>query len=300
MRPVDLGWMRVFVAVCRAGSLSGAARALHLTQPAVSYQIRRAEAEFGAALLARQPRGVAPTEAGQALLAILGPGLDQVDALADRLRRGRGPALLRLHTDYAFSGLWLIPRIHRFRDARPETGLQIIASQHSDLGQLQPGDIAVVFGSPATLGPGATLLIEEQVVPVCSPDYARRHGIGGFGAARLIHLDSPDPAAWFDWRRYLAAIGQQAALAGDPGRLRFNTYSLVIDAALAGEGVALGWGGLVDPLLAQGRLVRFGPGRVAPGRGYCMVERGPPAPAAQGLRDWLVAESAAPAPGAAQ
>ncbi len=292
MRHVDLGWMRVFVEVCRAGSLSEAARLLNLTQPAVSYQIRRAEAEFGTALLTRGHRGVAPTEAGEALLAILTRSVDQVDELAARLRRKASAAVLRLHTDYAFSGLWLIPRIHRFRDAQPEADLQIIASQHSDLGQLQPGDIAVVFGSAATLGPEATLLIEERVVPVCAPHFAQGRSAGAFGATRLIHLDSPHPAAWFDWRRYLAAIGRAGDLARDQGNLRFNTYSLVIDAALAGEGVALGWGGLVDPLLARGQLVRFGPERVAPGQGYHMIQRAPHEPATQGLRDWLVAESA--------
>lgn len=293
MRRVDLGWMRIFVETCRTGSLSEAARALNLTQPAVSYQIRRAEAEFGTPLLRRLHRGVEPTEAGQALLAVLSRSVDQVDELAARLRQKRGPARLRLHTDYAFSGLWLIPRIHRFRDAHPGIDLQIIASQHSDLGQLQAGDIAVVFGSPATLGAGAALLIEEHVVPVCAPDFARGRDPGRFGATRLIHLDSPHPAAWFDWRRYLAAIGRDADLARDQGDLRFNTYSLVIDAALAGEGVALGWGGLVDPLLARGQLVAFGPQRIASGQGYYMIQRQPHDPATQGLRDWLWAETAA-------
>lgn len=294
MRQVDLGWMRIFVAVCRAGSLSEGARLLNLTQPAVSYQIRRAEAELGTPLVRRLHRGVTPTEAGQALLEILSRSVDQVDELAARLRRQGGPATLRLYTDYAFSGLWLIPRIHRFRDAHPGTDLQIIASQHSDLGQLQPGDIAVVFGSTETLDPAASLLIEEHVVPVCAPHFASARTPGSFGTTRLIHLDSPHPAAWFDWRRYLAAIGRETDLARDRGDLRFNTYSLVIDAALAGEGVALGWGGLVDPLLARGQLVRFGPERVAEGKGYYMIQRQPDQPATQGLRDWLIAEGAAP------
>lgn len=298
MRHVDLGWMRIFVEVCRAGSLSEGARLLNLTQPAVSYQIRRAEAEFGAPLLRRLHRGVEPTEAGEALLAILSRSVDQVDELAARLRRQGGGAVLRLHTDYAFSGLWLIPRIHRFRDAHPGMDLQIIASQHSDLSQLQAGDIAVVFGQPGALDPTATLLIEEHVVPVCAPHFAQGRIPGAFDAARLIHLDSPHPAAWFDWGRYLAAIGREGDLARDQGNLRFNTYSLVIDAALAGEGVTLGWGGLVDPLLARGQLVRLGPERVAAGKGYYMIQRQPHAPETQGLRDWLIAESkTVPGPG---
>ncbi|WP_323717919.1 choline sulfate utilization transcriptional regulator [Paracoccus aminovorans] len=293
MRRIDLGWIRVFVEVVRAGSLSEAARRLNLTQPAVSYQIRRAEAEFGTALLRREHRGVQPTEAGQALFAILSPGVEQVDGLAARLRRRSAPAPLRLHTDYAFSGLWLIPRIHRFRDAHPGTELQIIASQQTDPGRLQAGDIAVLFGNRDRFGPEATLLIEERVVPVCAPHFAEGRTAGTFDSTRLIHLDSPEPAPWFDWRRYLAATGRQADLAKDQGNLRFNTYSLVIDAAVAGQGVALGWGGLVDQLLARGLLRRFGEERVAAGNGYFMIRRDPDEQATRPLRDWLVAESAA-------
>lgn len=292
MRKVDLGWIRVFTEVARLGSLSDAARNLNLTQPAVSYQIRRAEAEFGTPLLRRRHRGVELTEAGQALAAILTRSVAQLDDLADRLRRRPGGATLRLHTDYAFSGLWLIPRIHRFRDAHPDIDLQIIASQHSDPGQMQPGDLAVIFGTEAALGPEARLLIEERVVPVCAPQFAAGRSAGQFAQTRLIHLDSPAPAPWFDWRRYLAAIGRDGDLANDSGNLRFNTYSLVIEAAVAGEGVALGWGGLVDPLLARGLLIRFGPGMVAGGRGYFIVQRAPQDGMAQLLRDWLVAESA--------
>lgn len=292
MRQVDLGWMRVFVEVVRLGSLSEAARLLNLTQPAVSYQIRRAEAEFGTPLLHRLHRGIEPTEAGARLYDILSRGVAQVDALALRLRGPAEPTVLRLFTDYAFSGLWLIPHIHAFRSAHPELELQVVAAQHTDLTLLRPGDTAVIFGDRDSLGPQARLLLPETVAPVCRPEQ-RAEPLAG---ARLIHLDSPGAAEWFDWPAYLRSVGNTDAR---PARrdLRMNTYSLVIEAALAGQGVALGWLGLVDPLLQRGALVEIGPRITAPDRGYFMVQApGRPA-SAETLRQWLLAAFGRPASG---
>lgn len=284
MRDVDLSWIRVFVEVVRAGSLSEAARNLNLTQPAVSYQIRRVEAEFGTRLLRRLHRGVEPTEAGARLYDILSRCVTQVDDLTAALRRSSHKAVLRLFTDYAFSGLWLIPHIHGFRDAHPEFDLQIIATQQTDLAQLRPGDTAVVFGSHDDFGPDAVLLMPETVMPVCAPGYVS----DGLQDAELIHLDSQTPLRWFEWSDYLAGVGLSRDLGLERGTMRFNTYSLVIDAALAGQGVALGWRGLIDALLRRGALQALGPELTAPGRGYFVVQGKPHSAASDCLQEWLL------------
>jgi len=282
MRNVDLGWIRVFVAVVRSGSLSQAARSLNLTQPAVSYQIRRAEREFGTPLLNRLHRGVEPTEAGARLYDILSPSVARLDELAARLRQDGRKIVLRLFTDYAFSGLWLIPRIHGFRAAHPECDIQIIASQHSDPARLEDGDTAVVFGARADFGPDAVLLLPEIVEPVCAPGYACRD----LARADLIHLDSPAPSRWFDWDGYLAAQGVDRSPAARHGDMRCNTYSLVIEAALAGQGIALGWRGLVDPLLRRGALSLCGAGVVSGCCGYFLLP-GRGGAAGARLEGWL-------------
>ncbi|MFC3085867.1 LysR family transcriptional regulator [Tabrizicola soli] len=291
MRDIDLGWIRVFVEVGRRGSLSEAARALHLTQPAVSYQIKRAEQEFGTPLIRRLHRGVELTDNGEALFDILSGSVERIDKLASRIRARPGQNLLRLHTDYAFSGLWLIPRIHRFSQANPGIDIQVIASQHSDPGQLQPNDVAVFFGSHDRFGPDATLLMAERVVPVCAPALASDHPAGRPGSFRLIHLDSKDPSPWLDWRRYLAAIGQGDAPLKDSGNLRLNTYSLVIEAAMGGQGLALGWRGLIDGHLERGTLVPLGREVTLPGSGYFLVGNGDSGPATQRLKEWLLRET---------
>ncbi|HEY0213291.1 MAG TPA: LysR family transcriptional regulator [Paenirhodobacter sp.] len=297
MRSVDLGWIRAFTEVGRHGSLSRAADALSITQPAVSYQIRRAEAEFGTALLHRLHRGVTLTEAGQQLFDILSRDVEQVDRLAARLRHSPAKTTLRLFTDYAFSALWLIPRIQGFRQAWPDLDLQIIATQRTDPAQLQPGDLAVVFGVAADLGRDAVPLLPEVVVPVCAPG---RRDLA-LAQAPLIHLDSSYPAPWFIWSDYFAEIGQVRDLradraphgAADGGDLRFNTYTLVVDAAVAGQGVALGWRGLVDGLMQRGMLVSAGPQVTARDRGYYMLRGRSGGAATECLEHWLLAECAA-------
>lgn len=289
MRDVDLGWQRVFVEVARSGTLSEAARRLNLTQPAVSYQIRRAEDQFGTPLLHRLPRGVIPTETGARLLQILSDSVAQIDQLAAHTRKARAPTVLRLHTDFALSALWLIPRIHGFRASHPEYDLQIIASQHTDLAQLQDGDLAAVFGTAAALPPDTPLLLPERVVAVCVPGLAE----ASLARGDLIHLDSAATAPWFDWPGYLAAIGVARDMGGDGGgHLRCNTYSLVIEAALAGQGIALGWRGLVDPLLAEGRLIEAGPQIAAPDRGYFLTGAPAGGPGQDRLKAWLMAQRA--------
>ncbi|PZQ50824.1 MAG: LysR family transcriptional regulator [Rhodovulum sulfidophilum] len=290
MSDVDLGWIRVFVEVARAGSLSAAARALNLTQPAVSYQIRRAEEQLGAPLLRRLHRGTELTEAGQELFDTLSRCVSQVDRLATRLRGRAGAATLRVRTDYAFASLWLIPRIERFRAAHPALDIQIVAEQRTDPEEVRRGDTAVVFGPRADFGPEARLLIRERVVPVCTPRVAVATS-DALAEARLIHLDSAGPARWFGWGDYLSAFGAARDLSTHRGNLRFNTYSLVIEATLAGQGIALGWGGLVDSLLRRGALVTLGRELAARDNGYFLLQPAPIDPASEQLRDWLVRET---------
>ncbi|MCP6329956.1 LysR family transcriptional regulator, partial [Klebsiella pneumoniae] len=91
-----------------------------LTQPAVSYQMRRLEEELGVALIRRKHRGIDLTAEGQRLFEIVSRNVDAIDLLAQQLRRTEERQTIRLHTDYAFSSLWLIPRMHGFRALNPD------------------------------------------------------------------------------------------------------------------------------------------------------------------------------------
>ncbi|MGN6774644.1 choline sulfate utilization transcriptional regulator [Rhizobium sp.] len=296
-RLVDLGWLRIFLEVGRSGSLSAAAAALGLTQPAVSYQIRRIEEQMGVPLFRRQHRGVALSPEGQRLFEIVEKSVGSVDHLVRSFRVESERPSVRLRTDYAFSALWLIPHMHAFRQLHPEVDIQIVATQRLDRGAPESGDLAVFFGTRSEFGPAATLLLPEKVVPICTRGFAERHGpftdLSQLAGTTLVHLDSEMPSSWFDWQSYLAAFGVARDAYAGRGDLRFNTYSLVVQAALSEQGVAIGWMGLVDSLLATRTLVTAGPMREAPERGYWLLPPADANPEAEQLAQWLLTEAAA-------
>lgn len=300
--PLDLGWMRAFAEVGRTGSLSAAAARLGISQPAVSYQIRRTEQVLGTALITRGHRGVTLTAAGQSLFDIADRAVRDLDLVAARLA-DRGRSVVRLHTDYAFASLWLIPRMHLFRDSHADIDLQIVATQQVRPDHLDPDDLAVTFAESGSVPRGARLLVTESVVPLCSPRLlaARGGGAGGLdglAAMRLIHLDSAGQAPWHTWESYFAGFGAAPVRDGAAGDLRFNTYSHVVQAAIGDQGVALGWRGLVDSSLADGTLCAVGPELVARDRGYWLIRPERPGAAAATLAHWLermVAAEGAPA-----
>jgi len=288
-RPFDLGWMRVLVEAVRRGSLSAAASALSLTQPAVSYQIRRAEEEAGFAILRRGHRGVELTAKGRRLFEIVERTVGEIDRLMQEQRqRGDRPAV-RLRTDYAFSQFWLIPRMHAFRLRHAQTDIQIVATQRFEPGAMEEGDIAVVFGAEGEFGADARLLLLESVVPIATQTYLDRHA-GDLAGARLIHLDAEQPAPWFDWPRYFARFGMVRDAAASQGDLSFNTFALVNQAVLEHQGVALGWRGLIDGFLRSGILVEAGGWLSADRTGYWLVGSPSPGLHTDELANWLIEE----------
>jgi len=286
--------MRVFVEAVRRGSLSAAANALSLTQPAVSYQIRRAEEEAGFAILRRGHKGVELTAKGRRFFEIVERTVDDIDRVMREQRQEGDKPAVRLRTDYAFSQFWLIPRMHAFRLEHPQTDIQIIASQRLEAGAMEEGDIAVAFGAKGEFGANATLLLPESVVPIATQAYLDRQlGAGlDLADARLIHLDAEQPAPWFDWKRYFLALGISRDSAAGQGDLSFNTFSLVNQAVLEHQGVALGWKGLIDGLLRSGILVETGPAISARDTGYWLIPPAAPSLHTDQLVAWLIGETA--------
>jgi putative choline sulfate-utilization transcription factor len=291
---IDLAWMRLLVEIERKGSLSAAAEALGLTQPAVSYQIRLLEQRFGQPVLHRLHRGVRYTEEGRRLLAIAERTVSEVDALQRSVRAARRRPAVRLATDYAFSSLWLIPRMHAFRQSHPEIDLQIVATQRLSHHWREDADLAVAFGSGSEFGADARLLMPERVVPVCTPSLARNLTDGPdlvLQQCPLIHLEAEQLSPWVDWPAYMSRQRLGESLRDSPGDLRFNTYALVVQAAMAGQGVALGWLGIVDHLLDANLLVMAGDMVSVAGRGYWLVP-GSDSEAVTLLAAWLIDEAA--------
>jgi DNA-binding transcriptional LysR family regulator len=173
---------------------------------------------------------------------------------------------------------------------RPDLEVHIIASAAADPGGDEAEDVAVLFGTRGDFGAGATQLFAESIYPVCSPHFAARHGLSGdprlLAGLPLLHLESTPHPRWFAWRDWFAAMNVAREPGG--GDLSLNTYGLVVQAAIADQGVALGWGGLIDGAIADGTLVAVGPPLSRADSGY-WVRPGPePSAPARDLIDWIL------------
>lgn len=285
---LDPAALRVIEAVAKSGTLTRAGAALGLSQPAISYQLRRAEEHLDVTLFTRHRGGCLPTPAGEVLLRVLLPALAQIDAaVAEAQAMSRAPAL-RILTDFGFAGLWLMPRLARFRAEHPEIEVQITAAQDSR--PPRPGEVAIRFARTGDLE--GWLWMPERVVPVCTPAHLVAHGPldtpEALAGATLLHIDAPSDVRWLTWPGWFAGHGLTRPRRS--GELGLNTYEFVVQVVLSGQGVALGWRPLIDPHLASGALVALGEEVTTEGTGYWIEAPGAETPAHRALLDWLRAE----------
>ncbi|WP_156111625.1 choline sulfate utilization transcriptional regulator [Thalassospira australica] len=292
-RPLDIGWLRIFEAVGRLGSLTRAANELGLSQPAVTYQIKRVEDQLGVSLLHRSQSGSRLSDAGEILFEAVQASVEGIDKAVRDTRRTTQDHAVRIFTDFGFAAFWLMPRVTGFRRLHPEAEVHIIASQSLDDAMARETDAAMLFGAADDFPETAKLLIPERVVPVCTPGFLERFGPfdnpEDFARAPLLHLEVDGKSRWLTWENWLADHGIDRKPA--QGDLGLNTYGFVIQAALAEQGVALGWRGLVDHHLEQGSLVAIGPEVSRRDRGYWVVPSPAVSTTTTTLLNWLINET---------
>lgn len=279
-----------FEAAARLESFTRAAEELNLSQAAVSQQIRRLEADLGAALFIRARRRVWLTAQGRAFQHTASGALRQIAAAAEDLRSAPDAPQITVAVDHSIASLWLAPRLSAFRAAAAGADVRIIATDDEDAAFADDVDFSIVHGAGNWPGRDATPLFAERVFPVAAPAYLAAcpplSDPGDVPAHRLIGLED-DRWDWLDWRTWLSRAGVDAPVRRPA--LRLSTYPLVIEAAAAGEGLALGWAGLVDQAIADGRLVRPALPEVATAFGYHLVRPAARAwrPEAATLADWV-------------
>lgn len=292
-RPLDIGWLRIFEAVGRLGSLTRAANELGLSQPAVTYQIKRVEDQLGVSLLHRSQGGSRLTDAGEVLFEAVKSSVENIDKAVRDTRRSSQDHAVRIFTDFGFAAFWLMPRVTDFRRLHPEAEVHIIASQGLDDELGRETDAAMLFGSAEDFPETAQLLIPERVVPVCTPGFLERFGPfddpAQFARAPLLHLEVTGKSRWLTWESWLADHGIDRKPA--QGDLGLNTYGFVIQAALAEQGVALGWRGLIEHHIEQGSLFTVGAEVSRPDRGYWVVPSRSVSDTTTTLLDWLTNET---------
>lgn len=293
----SLDLVRGFVAVGRRMSITLAARDLHLTQSAVSRQVHALEAQLGTRLLVRGHRAIAFTPDGERLFRSADPAVRQLhDVLGELGSRGRVRPVT-VSAAIGFTGLWLLPRLRHFQALHPDVDVRVAA--HNRVVDLRNDgiDLAIRYTSTERVPPGARLLFPESVVPVASPSL-RIRSLDPERVLRGQTLLEFDDARypWLQWRPWLAANGREAEK--PRAFLHFNQYDLVIQAALAGQGVALGRRSLIASLLEDGRLVELA-APVVPdvgGYGFWLLQaEASPRPEVIDVARWIVREAAVPA-----
>jgi len=271
----SLDFLVGFEAAGRLLSFTRAAEETFVTQSALSRQVQALEAALGVSLFARKHRALALTPAGIAFHREVTAALSALAAAADAARGGSPARGLTVSTTVSFASLWVIPRLAAFRARHPEVEVYVSADDRLiDLGRGEV-DVAVRYLADARVPEGAVRLFGERMMPVVSPKLVRR---GGTPLAKpadlarhvLLHLDDPDGRTpWLEWSVWLHANGQPGLKPA--GSLRFKLYDQVIQAAVGGQGVALGRIPLIAEHLRDGRLTAPFPKRYDSARGYYAV-----------------------------
>ena len=252
-----LNALRAFEAAARHLNFSRAADELSVTPGAVSQQIQNLEDYIGAALFKRTPRGLLLTDAAQTALPALREAFDRLAEAASLLTAAVDGRRLTLTAPPSFAAKWLVPRLGRFETAHPQVDVWLSADM--ELVDFANGevDLAVRYGGGPYPGLEVTRLMRETVIPVMSPELNATAPLAtpcDLAGHVLLHDGSPDAdESCPDWQMWLAARGVKG-VDGSRGP-RFNQSSLVIEAAVAGRGVALAKRTLAQDDLDAGRLV---------------------------------------------
>ena len=286
-----LNALKTFEAAARHESFTRAAEELSVTQGAVSQQVKALEAELGVRLFNRERQRLVITESGRQYQAIVRDALDRIAFGTERLRQRQSSGVLTVSTSPDFAAKWLVHRLGRFAEGHGEIDLRVSASMHHVDFTKEDVDLAVRHGDGSWVGLDAVRLTDEKLFPVCSPRLfagnGRKPKRSDLLKIALLHLDSRK-----DWSKWLHLAGiDDAKLKHGPV---LNRASMLIDAAVDGQGMALARTTLAAWDLISGRLVKPFPESLPLSKTYWIVcpKAATALPKIAAFRDWLMREAA--------
>jgi DNA-binding transcriptional LysR family regulator len=288
-----LDLLKGFEAAARHLSFTKAGGELFLTQSAISRQVQALEEQLGVKLFQRRTRSLLLTDEGQRYYKAVRAALDDLRAATASVRKDAGAAILTVSTTVTFASLWLVPKLAGFQSAQPGVQVRLVAENRLQDLDRERIDIAIRYCPPAVAGRGATKLFGERVLPVVSPKVAARLKLArpeDLVRAVLLEYDGVPHTVWLTWPVWFETM--KVPMPRPAGTLQFTQYHQIIQAAVAGQGVALGRVPLVDQLLRTKALVApFGRTRTtaAESRAYYVVvnPRAAGRPEAQAFVEWL-------------
>lgn len=280
------GWLTAFEAAARHQSYTKAADELALTQSAVCRQIGALEDFLGLRLFRRSSRGVALTAAGQRYAQSVARRLDEVEQdTMELMSRGAEGSALELAVVPTFGTRWLVPRLPGFMREHPGVRIHLSAQSRPFLFEGTGFDAALYAGEAAWPGTEGVFLLREDLAAVCRPGLVRRKALRQADWEKQSLLQQSTRP--YVWRQWFAAQGMRVE--GDMAGSRFELFSMLIEAAIQGLGIALVPRLLVEDELRRGLLVEAG-GRFAwSGLGYYLVhpKGATDNPALPAFRGWL-------------
>jgi len=270
--PLPFNALHAFVVAARHGSFSKAAEELHVTPAAVSQQIRTLEDLLGVQLFHRLHRGLTLTDAGQAGLDKMQRGFDNLDAAVHQITDGPAKQELNIWMSPSFATKWLMPRMHRFREAHPEIDLRISGSASlidsdttapslsAEILKAHNIDVAIRFGSGNYPGCVVDRIMEVDAITLCSPALLENENGPSLTEPQdlihhtLLHDESPYEGRP-QWKSWFKNAGMESVTC--QSNLYFNSVQLALSAAVEGQGVVLTLDKLSQNDIDKGHLVRI-------------------------------------------
>ena len=264
-----LNALRAFEASGRSMSFTAAARELLVTQGAVSRHVAGLEEWLGVQLVVRTQRGIELTERGAGYLRVLTGALDQIDYATRKLRDDPQDSMLRLKLPPTFAIRWLVPRLARFHSLHPNLEVQITSSHQTANFEREDVDVVIHSEQLDSVTPGYRRVLDEVLVPVCSPALLKRgpplaapRDLAAHALLSSLHRAS-------DWTTWLTAAGvADLTLAGG---IQFDNAALAYQAAVDELGIVIAQQALVADDLRSGRLVAPFALRVPLASAYCVA-----------------------------
>jgi LysR family transcriptional regulator, glycine cleavage system transcriptional activator len=298
IRPVvglpTLTWLRAFEAAARTTSFTAAAAELNLTAGAISYQIRALEAHLGFALFERLPRGVKLTPMGVAYLPPVRKAFEELADTTVGLFGGSERLQITVHAPVSLAALWLAPKLPAFGAANPSIDVRLASVIWDNAVPDDATDLEIRYGSGHWHGYRSERLLNQNILPVCSPTLLRAFQADGNPATllprHLIHI--------MGYENHWLKVRQVLGLADNPANTgaTVDTTIAALELAAAGAGVALANRLFLDAYFATGRLVTALPQEFADENSYFVITPERPQRIrreVQLFRDWLVAVASA-------
>ena len=290
--------LRAFDAAARHLNFTRAADDMGVTPAAISNQIKELEDQIGVELFIRTSRTMRLTKEGEILRLAVNESLETLSNALHRIKRLENRNQIRVSSTPSVAAKWLVPRLDSFLSAYPSADVRIDVSNTLVDFDRDDVDVAIRFGAGKYPGLRADLLFRDTLSPVCSPTLITKEKPlkvpRDLLRHTLIHLDwQAQGSPWPNWRMWMQAAGIKEF--DDKRGLHFGQTSLTIQAAIDGQGVALGDSNLVADDLAAGRLVKpFDLSLKAPDSfSYFVITRlnTDDAPLVNAFRDWCLAEA---------